>query len=261
MLALTCAAMVLRRSGKASRIAALGAFEAERDGAPGTVRLEFVGAVAGERPVRVGQGEPRRFGRVGDREAGRLPARELGITRTDREALGPLPEGFSRCCPQPGYRCGWMFLSTSARVSPSVPRPHAISPELAAPAHAARARCRRPAAQCPAPVAARVTAGTAADTHSSVPEGLAPSRVSRRATRSGDGALLSSRAIPALLPRRLGCAKPGLAAGPADRVAQVDERSVICTPGQGQLPRQEPAGQQWRATAQRGWRDTDDHLV
>jgi hypothetical protein len=117
------------------------------------------------------------------------------------------------------------------------------------------------AAQCPAPVAARVTAGTAAGTHSSVPEGLAPSRVSRRATRSGDGALLSSRAIPALLPRRLGCAKPGLAAGPADRVAQVDERSVICTPGQGQLPRQEPAGQQWRATAQRGWRDTDDHLV
>jgi len=29
-------------------------------------------------------------------------ARELGITRTDREAPGPSPEGFSRCCPQPG---------------------------------------------------------------------------------------------------------------------------------------------------------------
>lgn len=29
-------------------------------------------------------------------------ARELGITRTDREAPGPLPEGLSRCCPQPG---------------------------------------------------------------------------------------------------------------------------------------------------------------
>jgi hypothetical protein len=113
----------------------------------------------------------------------------------------------------------------------------------------------------PGPGRGRVTAGTAGDTHSSVPEGLAPSRVSRRATRSGDGALLSSRAIPALSLRRLGCTKPALAAGPADSVAQVDERSVICTPGQGQLPRQEPAGQQWRATAQRGWRDTDDHLI
>ena len=81
--------------------------EAERDGAPGTIRLEFVGAVEGERPARVGQGEPRRFGRVGDRESGRLLARELGITRTDREALGPLREGFSRCCPQPGYRSGY----------------------------------------------------------------------------------------------------------------------------------------------------------
>ncbi len=29
-------------------------------------------------------------------------ARELGITRTDREAPGPLLEGFSRYCPQPG---------------------------------------------------------------------------------------------------------------------------------------------------------------
>ena len=34
-------------------------------------------------------------------------ARELGITRTDREALGPLLEGFSRCCPQSGYRSGY----------------------------------------------------------------------------------------------------------------------------------------------------------
>jgi GNAT superfamily N-acetyltransferase len=34
-------------------------------------------------------------------------ARELGITRTDREALGPLLEGFSRCCPQPGHRSGY----------------------------------------------------------------------------------------------------------------------------------------------------------
>ena len=31
----------------------------------------------------------------------------LGIIRTDREALGPLLEGFSRCCPQPGYRSGY----------------------------------------------------------------------------------------------------------------------------------------------------------
>src|SRR5689334_226305 len=104
----------------------------------------------------------------------------------------------------------WMFLSISARVGASVPRPHAINPEPAALAHSARARCRRPAAQCPAPVAARVTA---ADTHSSVPDGLAPSRVSRRATSSGDGALLSSPAIPALSPLRHAYAKPASGRG------------------------------------------------
>jgi hypothetical protein len=58
--------------------------------------------------------------------------------------------------------------------------------------------------------------------------------------------------------RRLRALQAKLAAGPADRVAQVYERTVICTPGQGQLPRQEPAGQQRRATAQHGWRDADD---
>ena len=71
------------------------------------------------------------------------------------------------------------------------------------------ARCGRPAAQCPAPTAAWVTTGATGDTHSSVPEGLAPSRRSIKATRR-NWALLSSRAIPALSPRRRGCAKlPG----------------------------------------------------
>jgi hypothetical protein len=37
--------------------------------------------------------------------------------------------------------------------------PHATSPKPAAPAHSARARCRRPAAQCPAQAAAWVTTG------------------------------------------------------------------------------------------------------
>ena len=85
--------------------------------------------------------------------------------------------------------------------------PPARSP--AAQAHAARARCRRPAAQCPAPTAAWVTTGAAADTHSSVAEGLVPSRA-RRATCSCSRALVLSRAIPVLSPRRRECAKlPG----------------------------------------------------
>jgi hypothetical protein len=62
MLALTCAAMVLRNSGNASRIAALG-------------RMSKLNETV----------HPGRFGRVGDRKAGLL-----------------LQEGFSRYCPQPG---------------------------------------------------------------------------------------------------------------------------------------------------------------
>jgi len=96
-----------------------------------------------------------------------------------------------------------MFSSTSARVGASVPRPHATSPKPAAPAHSARARCRRPEAQCPAPTAAWVTTGATGDTHPSVPEGLAPSRRGIKASRS-NRALLSSRAIPSLSPRRRG---------------------------------------------------------
>ena len=115
----------------------------------------------------------------------------------------------SRCCRRIG--------STSARVGASVPRPHATSPNPAALAHAARARWRRPAAQCPAPTTARVTTGATQDTHSSAPEGLVPSRVSIKATRR-NWALLSSRAIPALSPRRRvraklpGCRYPDVAA-------------------------------------------------
>jgi excisionase family DNA binding protein len=59
----------------------------------------------------------------------------------------------------------------------------------------------------------------------------------------------------------LGAVHGELAAGPADRVAEVNERTVIGASGQGQLARHEPAGQQRRATAQRGRRDADDHLV
>ena len=58
MLALTCAAIVLRSSGSASRIAALGRMSKLNETVhPGTVRLEFVGPVEGERLARVGHGE------------------------------------------------------------------------------------------------------------------------------------------------------------------------------------------------------------
>jgi hypothetical protein len=93
------------------------------------------------------------------------------------------------------------LLSASARVGDSVPRPHATSPKPAALAHAARARRRRPAAQCPAPTAAWVTAGAIGDTHSTAPEGMVPSRTRVKNSRC-TWALPSSRAIPALSPRR-----------------------------------------------------------
>ena len=96
------------------------------------------------------------------------------------------------------------FSSASAPVGASVPRPHATSPKPAAPAHSARARCRRPAAQCPAPAIAWVTTGATGDTHPRVPEGLPPSRRSIKARHSR--ALLSSRAIPPLSPWRRVCA-------------------------------------------------------
>ena len=65
------------------------------------------------------------------------------------------------------------------------------------------------AAQCPAPTAAWVTTGAAADTHARVPEGLVPSRA-KRTSSSCNRALLLSRAILALSPRRRGCARlPG----------------------------------------------------
>ena len=113
--------------------------------------------------------------------------------------------------------CGRVFLTISARVGASVPRPHTASAEPAALAHAARARCRRPAAQCPAPTAAWVTTGATADTHARVPEGLVPS-MAKRNSSSCNRALLLSRAIPALSPRRReyaklpGCRHPDAAA-------------------------------------------------
>jgi hypothetical protein len=74
----------------------------------------------------------------------------------------------------------------------------------------ARARCRRPAAQCPAPTAAWVTTWTTGDTHPGIPEGLTPSRRDIKTTRRGNRSPLSSPAIPALSPRRRACAKlPG----------------------------------------------------
>ena len=67
---------------------------------------------------------------------------------------------------------------------------------------------RRPAAQCPAPAAAWVTTGATKGTHPGVREGLAPSRCIKATHRNW--AMLSSRAIPALSPRRRVCAKlPG----------------------------------------------------
>ena len=107
-------------------------------------------------------------------------------------------------CPSNPARAA-MFSSTSAPVGASVPRPHATSPKPAAPAHSASARCRRPAAQCPAP-AAWVTTGATGDTHPRVPEGLDPSRRGTKASRSNDGALRPSLAIPSLSPRRRMCA-------------------------------------------------------
>jgi len=79
--------------------------------------------------------------------------------------------------------CCSMYCCASARVGTSVPRPHATSPKPAALTHAARARCLRPAAQCPAPTAAWATTGATADTHSGIPEGLVPSRTDIKTTR------------------------------------------------------------------------------
>jgi len=87
----------------------------------------------------------------------------------------------------PGLRirssCRRKLSCTSAAVGASVPRPHAISPKPAAPAHSARARCRRPAAQCPAPAAAWVTTGVTKGTHPDVRAGLPPSRNLKAAHR------------------------------------------------------------------------------
>ena len=57
-----------------------------------------------------------------------------------------------------------------------------------------------PGAQCPAPTAAWVTTGATRGTHPSIPAGLTSSKMGK-ATRS-TWAQLSSRAIPALWPRR-----------------------------------------------------------
>ena len=70
--------------------------------------------------------------------------------------------------------CRSMFFRASARVGASVPRPHATSAKPAALAHAARARCRRPAAQCPAPTAAWVTTGMTGDYPFGRPRGPGP---------------------------------------------------------------------------------------
>ena len=130
----------------------------------------------------------RRGWRRPDRTPMTIPTTEKATSYRDRwravsvcvpAAAGALVPGLrsrSLCCRR--------IRSTSARAGASVPRPHAISPEPAAPAHAARARCRRPAAQCPAPTAAWVTTGATADTHPDVPEGLAPSRRSIKGARS-----------------------------------------------------------------------------
>ena len=143
-----------------------------------------------------------------------IPA--TGKTRSDRRkyrdsrrAVGvSVPAVAGACVPSLRNRSlchRRMFSCTSARAGASVPRPHATSPKPAAPAHSARARRRRPEAQCPAPTAAWVTTGATGDTHPSVPEGLAPSRIIS-ASRSSGGALLSSPAIPSLSPRRRVCA-------------------------------------------------------
>jgi hypothetical protein len=148
-----------------------------------------------------------------------IPA--TGETRSDqrryrdsRLAAGVCVPAVAGAC-RPNLRsrsvcCRRKFSCTSAAVGASVPRPHATSPKPAAPAHSARPRCRRPADQCPAPAAAWVTTGATGDTHPRGFEGLAPSRRGKKASRSHDRSLLSSRAIPALSPRRRVCAKlPG----------------------------------------------------
>jgi hypothetical protein len=88
--------------------------------------------------------------------------RTVWKNRSSRRAVGVCVLGVAGAL-VPGLRirsiCCRMFSCTSAAVGASVPRPHAISPKPAAPAHSARARCRRPAAQCPAPAAAWVTTG------------------------------------------------------------------------------------------------------
>ena len=69
-----------------------------------------------------------------------------------------------------------VLFCASARLGASVPWPRATSAKPAALAHVVRARCRRPAAQCPAPTAAWVTTGATGSSALSATEGLTPSR-------------------------------------------------------------------------------------
>jgi hypothetical protein len=170
------------------------------------------GQPAGHRTRRPGLRRRSRVPSAAAAGAGPIARRRPSVSRTQGRPggcsdrwLSPVcvPAVAGTCMPRLRNRsfCCSIFLSASARVSASAPRPHATSPKPAALAHAARARRRRPAAQCPAPTAAWVTAGATGDTHSSPPEGLAPSRKRIEASRC-TWALPSSRAIPALSPRR-----------------------------------------------------------
>ncbi len=58
-----------------------------------------------------------------------------------------------------------------------------------------------PAAQCPAPMAACVTAGATGDTHWGIPEGLVPSRTDIKASRPSTRSPLLSRPIPDIVAR------------------------------------------------------------
>ena len=131
-------------------------------------------------------------------------------------------------------------LFASARVGASVPRPHATSPEPAALAHAARARCRR-GGPVPAPTAAWVTAGAAADTQSSVPEGLVPSSKGQKGQlqlQPGPGVITSHPGIVAQAARA--CQAPGLPlpgrcrpAGPCPLRARWEESPRVLTVAHG----------------------------
>ena len=162
---------IRRRPGLSRRPSS--ACAAARPGAPAGHRTRpagFVGDREHRQPPRLAQARPH-----AEDHPYRGPKDVQGVQQSPEGRGCFRPGGGGRYTSRPRLRirsfCCSMFFCHSARVDASAPRPHATSPKPAALAHAARARRRRLAAQCPAPTAAWVTAGATGDTHPGIPEG------------------------------------------------------------------------------------------